>query len=139
MIIQSVEAKIWLAIKSRLDTWTETPIVYQDDIIKQIAEQAFILVQDVGVDYSGVRPVAQDCGEPIDGRLNVSVMAPLKWKWAQHKGLASRVADLLNGSGVMFYADATVRFNGRARIIGAPIIDQAWNRCEVQIPWRCWG
>lgn len=137
-LINSVEAKLWLAIKARLDTWTETAKYYPGDVFNPGAATPYLIVQDVSVD-GDTRALQVSCGESIDGRLNVSVLVPIGWTWAQHKGLAGRVADFLNSSGAMTYSDVTVRFNQRARSSGSPILDQSWNRCEVTVPYRTWG
>ena len=138
MLIQSIEAKIWLAIKARLDQWTETTAYYPEDVFDPSATDRFLIVQDVSVD-GDTRAMQTGCGEAIEGRINVSVMVPLNWTWGAHKGLASRVCDFLNASGTMSYSDATVRFNQRARSSGSTRLDQSWNRCEVIVPYRTWG
>ena len=137
-LINSVEAKLWMAIKTRLDQWTETQKYYPDDVFNPTANSAYLIIQDVSVE-GDTRAVKVSCGEAIEGRLSVSVMAPLGWSWAQHKGLSGRVCDFLNASGDMVYLDASVRFNQRARSSGSPRLDQSWNRCEVIVPYRTWG
>ena len=137
-LINSIDAKIWLAIKARLDLWTETSIYYPDTVYNPVATQAFLIVQDVSTD-GDTRAIKVNCGEDITGIINVSVMAPLGWTWAQHKGLSGRIADHINASGALTYSDATVRFSRRARASGSVRLDQSWNRSEVQAPYRTWG
>lgn len=136
--LTNADGKIWLALYQRLDDWTETRVMLPDVVFTPEADEAYLIVQDVGLE-SDIRPINQECGEVFSGLLNISVMAPLGWTWAQHKGLAGRVADFISNSGVLSYDDARVRFQTRAKVIGAPRLDQSWNRCEVQAEYRCWG
>lgn len=137
-MITNADGKIWVALSDRLADWTETRAMLPDTVFTPEANEAFLIVQEVPVD-GDIRAIGQDCGEVFEGVLNVSVMVPVGWTWAQHKGLAGRVADFLSASGRMVYEDATVRFQTRAKVIGAPRLDQSWNRCEVQAQYRCWG
>ena len=136
--IANVEGKIWIALLSRINQWTETPVMLPDTVFQPSANQSYLIVQDVGLE-SDTRAIQQSCGEAIEGTINVSVMVPIGWTWAAHKGMASRVADFLSNSPPMVYQDAVVRFTNRARVLGAPRLDQSWNRVEVQCAYRCWG
>lgn len=137
-VITNAEGKIWVALKSRLDSWTETDLMYPGETFQPNAAEPFLIVQDVGLetDTAAINP---DCGEALRGLLNLSVMAPLTWNWAQHKGLCGRLSDFLNASGVMSYSDARVRFTQRPRVIGSPRLDEGHNRVELQCEYRCWG
>lgn len=138
-LINSIEAKMWMAIKDRLDSWSETAVYYPDRKYNPTATDAFLIIQDISTD-GDTRAISLDCGEDITGILNVSVLVPLTWSWAQHKGLSGRVSDYINSSGPLTYSDATVRFYRRARMSGAGArLDESWNRCEVQAPYRSWG
>lgn len=136
--ITNADGKIWVALSNRLAAWTETRVMLPEVVFQPEADESYLIVQDVGLE-SDIRPLNQDCGEVFSGLLNVSVMVPLGWTWAQHKGLAGRVADFISASGVLVYQDARVRFQTRAKVIGAARLDQSWNRCEVQAEYRCWG
>jgi hypothetical protein len=137
-MITNADGKIWLAIKARLDQWTETAKMYQGEVFTPDSKQPFLIIQDVGLDTE-YKAITTDCGESLQGIINVSVMAPLTWTYAQHKGLCGRVGDFLTASGRMVYQDAVVRFPDRPRVLGTPILDQAHNRAELQCPYRCWG
>lgn len=136
--IANAEGKIWLAIQGRLDLWTETAKMYPGQIFQPSASSPFLIVQDIGLDTSD-RAIRQDCGESLRGLLNVSVMTPITWNWAQHKGLCGRLSDFLADSGVMAYQDANVSFSQRPRVNGSPRLEEKHNRVEVQAEYRCWG
>lgn len=137
-VIVNPDGKIWVAIETRLSQWTETPYMMPGSVYQPNANQAFLIIQDVPTE-SDTRPIDPDCGEAYEGLINVSVMAPIDWTFAQHKGLCGRVADFLNATGIMTYSDALVRFTTRAKSFGASRLDQSWNRIEVQVGYRCWG
>jgi len=136
--IINAEGKIWLAIKARLDQWTETAKMYQGEVFTPDSKLPFLIIQDVGLDTEETA-ISVDCGEGLQGLINVSVMAPLTWNWGQHKGLCGRVSDFLVTTGAMVYQDAVVRFPDRPRVLGAPVLEQAHNRAELQCLYRCWG
>lgn len=136
--ITNAEGKIWLALKSRLDDWTETEKMYQGETFQPNASEPFIIVQDVALETE-TAAINPDCGESLQGLINISVMAPLTWNWAHHKGLCGRLSDFLNASGIMTYSDAQVRFTQRPRVIGSPRLDEGHNRVELQCQYRCWG
>ncbi len=139
MTIQNIEGIIWLALKSNIDLWTETVVMQPGQILQPTADQAFMVIQDVGLEYSGIKPIDDDCGEPIDGTLFVGVMAPVEWTWAQHKGLASRFCDHMINGAPFKYSGNYVTLRERPRILGASRLDGAWNRVDAQIKYRSWG
>jgi len=133
-----IDGKIWLALLSRITAWTETPVMLPDSIFNPTANQAYLIVQPVNLSTDD-RTIQFDCGDEFRGILNISVMAPLGWSYSQHVGLASRVCDFFLAGAVYTYQDARVTIYSRARSLGAPRLDQSWNRVEVQVPWRAWG
>lgn len=136
--ITNPDGKIWLALESRLDDWTETPYMLPGSVYQPSANQSFLIIQDVPTE-SDTRAISPACGEAYEGLINVSVMVPIGWTFGQHKGLCGRVADFLNSTGIMTYSDARVRFTTRAKTLSASRLDQSWNRLEVQVGYRCWG
>lgn len=139
MIVDNIEALIWLQLKSRIDLWVETTVLQPDALLTPSAKQSFIIVQDVGLEYSGAKPIDPECGEPIDGVLNASVMVPVNWTMAQHKGMAGRWCDHMRKGFPMFGVDFRLTLRDRPRIIGGTRLDGAWNRLETQVPYRAWG
>lgn len=103
------------------------------------ATDSYIIIQHVGLEYGGLLPVNINCGQPLAGILNISVMVPTDFGYDSHIGRAGRVADhFMNGS-VYKYSDLYVRINGRSRVIGNAELQTPWNRLEVQVPWIAWG
>lgn len=139
MIISNVEGKIWEALRARVATWTETPILYPDGYLSPDSSVAHVIVQDVGIQYGGIKPIDPECGEPIDGILNVSIMVPLNWTFGQHKGFAGRWCDHMRTGFPLTYSDVTVTLRDRPRVLGYTRLDSAWNRLETQTPYRAWG
>lgn len=139
MIISNADGKIWLALKSRISQWTETPVMLPESNYEPEATDSYIIVQHVGLEYGGLLPVNINCGQPLAGILNISVMVPTDFGYDSHIGRAGRVADhFMNGS-VYKYSDLYVRINGRSRVIGNAELQTPWNRLEVQVPWIAWG
>lgn len=140
-MIENAEGKAWMAIQERLNLWTETDIMLPDVKFKGDPKKAFLIMQDIGTDYSGVLPVGNNCGEPLNGEIMVSVMWPVgkEYTWSRHKGLAGRWCDFISRSFPLFYSDVRVNLRSRARITGGPRLDQSWNRLETQCSYQYWG
>lgn len=134
----NIDGKIWLSLLSRINQWTETPVMMPDTVFNPTAAQAYLIVQPVNL-ATDDRTIQFNCGDEFRGLLNISVMAPLRWSYSQHVGLAGRVCDWFPAGAVYAYQDARVTVYSRARSLGAPRLDQSWNRVEVQVPWRAWG
>lgn len=137
-LIASIEGKIWMALKGRLDQWLETPQMQPNQTYNPQANQAFLIIQPVSLDYEDL-VIGYDCGNEFRGFLNISPMVPLTWSYAQHAGLASRVCDHFQYGGKYSYLDCTVTINERPKITGAPRLDASWNRIDLSMPWRTWG
>lgn len=137
-LITNPDGKIWLALKSRIDQWTETAVIDPDEKLYPASTSAFIIVQHVSLN-TDPNNMDYDCGDEYRGFLNVSVMAPIGWTYGQHAGLAGRVCDFFAFGSKYTYSDATVTIYERPKSQGAVRLDLSWNRLEVQIPWRCWG
>lgn len=134
-----IQAEAWLALKSRLDAWTDTAKMYPDEIYTPQGTVAFIIAQDVSLDFENVT-VSTNCGSEYRGTLNVSVMVPAKtWNYAQHKALAAKVCQYFAFGSEISYNTARVKIYAPPRIIGNPRLDGAHNRLEVSIPYRYWG
>lgn len=133
------EAEAWLALKGRMDQWTECAVMYPDTVFTPDAQLPFLIVQDVALS-ADTQPIGYNCGSEYRGILNVSVMAPVRtWTYAQHKGLAAKVAAHFVQGSSLTAGSTTVRLTQRARIIGNVRFDATHNRLEVQIPWLAWG
>lgn len=138
-MITNADGKIWLALRSKATSWVETAIHFPDENYSPQADDAFVIVQHVTTDYGGAIPISMQCGQPLTGILNLSVLVPLDYGFSAHIGLAGRVADHFASEIIGTSSEITVRSNGRPRVIGNPDIQSAWNRLEVQIPWIAWG
>lgn len=138
-VITNADGKIWLALKSRIVQWTECPVMLPDSNYAPSADDTFVIVQHVTTDSSLPSPIQTSCGVPFQGVLNISVMQPANLGFDSHIGLAGRVADFFPNSERYSYSGMSVRINGRARVIGNPVLQAPWNRLEVQIPWVSWG
>lgn len=138
-MITNADGKIWLALRGKAASWTETTIHFPDDNYSPQADDSFVIVQHVTTEYGGDIPISMQCGQPLTGILNMSVMVPLDYGFSAHMGLAGRVADHFATDVIGSYSNVTVKSNGRPRMIGNSDIQSAWNRVEVQIPWIAWG
>lgn len=136
--ITNAEGKIWLALQSKLVQWTETRVMLPDQVFNPAATEAFLIVQPVSI-ASDSAVIGFDCGDEFLGFLNISPMAPVGWTYAQHAGLAGRVCDFFAAGSRYTYQDAMVQIYSRAKITGAPRLDGAHNRIDLQVPWRCFA
>lgn len=134
-----IETDAWMALKSRMDQWTECAIMYPNVVFTPASNLPFMIVQDVALS-ADTQSVGYGCGEEYRGIFNVSVMAPVStWNYTQHKALASRVAAHFIQGSKLTYGSTTVKLTQRARILGNVRLDSTHNRLEVQIPWLAWG
>ena len=138
MKIQSVTGKVWLALESRLDEWTETPVYKPDDVFKPTADQAYLIIDPAYLD-ADIESIDYQCGEENRGFLNVRVMTPLTWNYAAALGLMGRVADLFPAGLKLSYLDADVTIWRHPRPNRSPVLEASWNRQDLRIDWRCWG
>lgn len=138
-IITNLSGKVWLSLKSRLDEWTECQIQYPNQVYAPTAKDRFIIAQYITTEYGGQIPINAECGQPINGILNLSVLVPIKWDFSQHIGLASRIADHFGPKDTYTYADITTKIRARSRVIGPSQGNPPWNRLEVQAYWTAWG
>lgn len=139
MIIQNADGKIWLAIKSRLDAWTETPVMMPKETYVPTVTGPFIIAQHVTTQYGGLLPIQVDCGIPLVGFMSLGVCAPTDWQYPAHIGLASRLADHFADGSRMTYQDISVQVTQRSRPLGTVSLEPPFNRLEVRVDWRAWG
>ena len=138
-IITNAQGKMWLAVKERLKAWTECKVMMPNEVYEPTAKTTYIIAQNIATQYGGRLPVQEDCGQPITGVLNLSVMVPTDLGYDMHIGLAGRVAGHFANGMRMTYHDITVEVSGRALAHGTPALQAPWNRLEVQVPLRAWG
>ena len=138
-LVTNAPGKIWLAMRNRLNQWTECKVMMPNEIYSPSATQTYVIVQNVGTEYGGPIPIQVECGQPLSGFLNLSVMVPVDFGYDAHIGMAGRVADFFANNAAYTYQDITVRVNGRSRVLGNVSLNAPWNRCEVTVPWIAWG
>ena len=137
-MITNADGKIWLALKSRIDQWTETHVIDPDEKLFPNANTAFLIVTPVSIPFdAGI--IGYNCGDEFRGFLSISPMVPIGWTYAQHAGLASRVCDHFAAGSKYTYQDAVVIIHARAKISTSPRLDAAWNRIDLDVPWRCFA
>lgn len=135
-----IEVNAWLALKARMDQWTECPVMYPGVIWTPDASLPFLIVQDVGLSADDASTLSYNCGAEYRGMFNVSVMTPLNtWTYAQQKGLAARVGNHFVYGSTLSYGGTNVKLTQPSRIIGNTRYDSTHNRLEVQVPWLVWG
>lgn len=137
--VTNASGKIWLALKSRLAQWAECKVMMPNEIYTPTASTTYIIVQHVSTEYGGPVPVSIQCGQPLSGFLNLSVLIPVDVGFDAHIGLAGRAADFFANNARYTYQDINVRVNGRSQVIGNTELQAPWNRLEVQVPWLAWG
>lgn len=138
-IITNAQGKMWLAVKARLQAWTECKVMFPEEAYHPSATSVYVIAQNVATQYGGVLPVQAECGQPIVGVINLSVMVPTDYGYDAHIGLAGRVADHFSNVLRMTYQDISVEVSGRPLIQGSAMLQAPWNRIEVQVPIRAWG
>lgn len=138
-VISNANAKIWMALKSRLVQWSETSMHLPMQNYSPDAADRFVIAQHVTTEYGGPVPVSLQCGVGFSGFLNLSVMCPVDLGYDQLVGLAGRVCDHFPNGAKYSYSDMSVSINGRARVDGNVSLNAPWNRLELQVPWTAWG
>lgn len=138
-VVSNVDGKIWLALKSRLDVFGGCTVHYPMENYAPTSGDTFLIVQPVTTEYGGPLPIQAECGQPLTGFLNLSVLCPVDWTFAQLMGLAGQAADHFPNDARYSYADVVVKINGRSRVQGGVALNPPWNRVEVQVPWIAWG
>jgi len=137
--ITNPDGKIFLALKSRLTAWTETPVHYSPDVPQQPGTtSAYIIVSDVRLD-TDTRYTGADDVDEYRGVLNLSVMIPMAWDSAQGIGLCGRIADHFDKGAWYSYSDCRVQVLKRPRVIGAAYVDHGMQRYQVSVSWRSVG
>ena len=137
-MITQIDAKIFVALKNRLDAFTGAASYYGKDTPQNPpVDLPFLQADDLRLDFE-TRYVNGDVDE-YRGIFNVAVMAPASWTTAQGYGLAGKVADHFPKTLKVTYGGATVDVLARPRIIGAPYQDRGMMRYPVQIKWRAVG
>ena len=137
-LIQQLDAKIWLALKARLDTLPGGyPLVVDDETYPTEADSAFILVQDVRFDPE---PRYANAGAPDEhrGQFSLAVMTPIEWTKTQRLGVAGLVRAHMPRSAKYTYQDCTVEIL-ETPFIGNAFRDGPFNRVPVTVRWRTAG
>lgn len=137
--IQNADGKIWLALESRINQWTETPVMMPKETYVPKVTGPFVIAQHVATDWGGFLPVSVECGIPLVGFLSLGVCVPTDWKYSQHIGLASRLADHFADGLSLTHQDISVQVTRRSRPQGAVSLQPPFNRLEVRVDWRAWG
>ena len=138
-MISNADGKIWIALRNRLQQWSECALYMPEEIYAPESTDTFIITQHVTTQYGGVLPVQIECGQPLSGFLNLSIMQPVDMGYDRHIGMAGRVGDFFPNGASYQYQDITVRINGRSRVLGNATLNTSWNRLEVQVSWIAWG
>lgn len=138
-IITNAPGKIWMALQGRLDQWSETPVHLPNEVYQPSASDSFVIAQHVTTDYGGLIPIDLDCGQPMTGILNLSVMVPVGIAYSSQIGLSGRLIDHFGVSESYSYDDVTVKISRRGRVVGPTVLNHPWNRLETQVYWIAWG
>jgi len=137
-LITQLDAKIWLALKARLDTLPGGyPIIDPGETYPTNAGQAFILVQDVRFDPV---PRYTNLGAPDEhrGQFALAVMTPLKWTHAQSLGVAGAIRAHMPRGAKYSNSDVTVTIL-ETPFAGVAYRDGPFNRLPVTVRWRAAG
>lgn len=138
-VITNADGKLWLALTTRLNQWTECPVHLPMENHAPTATDSFVIVQQVSLDYGGLIPITAECGVPFVGFLSLGVCVPTDWSYAQLVGRAGRLADHFADGARMTYQGLTVEVSGRSKVSGTVSLQAPWNRLEVRVNWRAWG
>ena len=137
--ISNIDGKIFLALKDRLDDWTECSVYVSPDVPQTPGTTSpYVIVSDVRLDTDTRYTGASDVDE-YRGVLNLSVMAPMAWTSAQGLGLCGRIADHFDKGAWYAYSDCRVQIMKRPRVIGTAYVDHGMQRYQVQVMWRAVG
>lgn len=139
MIVQNADAKVWLALRSRLEAWTETPVMMPKETYVPTTTSPFVIAQHVTTQYGGLLPVSVQCGVPLTGFMSLGVCVPTDWDYSAQIGMAGRLADHFSDGLRMTYQDISVQVTQRSRPLGAVSLQPPFNRLEVRVDWRAWG
>lgn len=137
-VIEDIEGKIWLALRARLEQFTECAIMWPMEVYEPDASQAHLIVEPVTVDPD-IASSDYGCGEENRGFLNIRIMTPLQWNYAQSSGLKGRVAALFPAGWQGAYGGASVLVWRKPKGLGTPFREAAWNRQDLRVDWRSWG
>lgn len=137
-VIASIEGKVWLALRARMEQWTETAIHWPDEKFTPAADKAFLIVDPVFLDPD-IQSISYDCGEENRGFLNVRVMTPMSWNYSQALGVVGRLAALFPAGLQLNYSDATAVIYRQPRSFGGATLENSWHRSDLRIYWLAWG
>lgn len=138
-LINDLDAKIYLALKDRLDTMPGGyTIVESSETFSTSAEMPFLVVQDVRLDVNR-RFTGSDDPDYHTGLFNIAVMVPLSWTYTQGLGVAGDIRNHFTKGLALIYDDAVVTVDQTPRVNGNPYRDGAFMRFPVSVPWRCQG
>jgi len=133
------DGKIFLALKTHMDTWAETPVHYNPDVPEQpLSDDPYVIVTDTRLD-ADTRYVGGNDPDEYRGTLSLSVMCPMGYTAAQSIGVAGRVADHWDKGAWYAYSDMRVQVLARQRMIGAGYHDAGMMRYPVTVKWRAVG
>jgi hypothetical protein len=138
-LITQLDAKIWLALKARLDTLPGGyDIIDAHENYPTDTSKPFILVQDVRFDPVP-RYVNPSSSDEHRGQLAIAIMTPLdSWTYAQQIGLAGAIRAHMPKGAQYTNADCVVRIL-ETPSIGTAYRDGPFNRLPVFIRWRTAG
>lgn len=137
-VITDIEGKSWMALRSGFEVWSETRIHWPNEKFTPAANEAYIIIDPVwlDVDISSTDP---ECGEELRGFLNVRVMTPTTWDYAQALGLIGRMSALFPPGLMLQYYDCDVKIYRKPKSFGGTTLENAWHRNDIRIYWRTWG
>lgn len=140
-VIDSLEYKIWLALKNRLSDWGETPVYYDNEVYTPLANRPYVLAQYVGLDSGFAGLIGRNCGDDHRRLLNLSIFTPIGqgYDMTVMLGYAGRLSDHMWQVPILYYDDATIEITDRPTIVGNSMPNPPWNRLELQVNCRAWG
>lgn len=137
--ITRIDGKIFLALRSHLAGWTECPVYYSPDAPQSPnVSEPYLVVTDMRMD-ADTRFAGNDDPDEYRGVLNIAVMVPVGWTYAEGLGLAASVSDWFPKGAAFAYDDCTVKIMARPKIVGAPYQDDGRMRYPVNVRWRSSG
>lgn len=137
--INQLDAKIYLALRDRLDTLTGGyAIVEPNETYPTEADVAFIVIQDVRLEPAKVG-IGNDDPDEHRGIFNLAVMTPLGWTHGQSLGIAGLIRAHMPKSGKYVNNDVTVKILDTPYYSGNSYRDGAFNRLPVSVKWRATG
>ena len=137
--INNIDAKIFVALKSHMDDFSECAVYYSPDVPQTTSSyDPYAIVTDVRLDFDTRFAGSLDPDE-YRGIMSISVMVPMNWSYSQGIGLASLVADHFKKGDAYSYDDCTVKVTRRSKVIGTPYQDVGMHRFPVLVYWRTSG